>query len=345
MFTQSFTNTQGTSKLEDLKNKNPSSSNPDAITTPSLFKADTNTGLFRTITDPANALPPYMQQSSLNNNTITKSSTVSSNTILPVERKVIASDDNNLPAFFIGAQPKKPSTTDSATTFDPSVDNNNNKRDSISKDPSSITITSEASASKEDDIKEQPKTDTTLENPNKEPTTSTEPIPSNDVNTSKTIKVFGYSRNIISLLIDHFSKYGIIEHHIVSNDNVLCIQYETNASANQALKDHGLFFNQNCKIGVILAEQNIKPSLTHQHDNNNNDETDILQQKQQQPKLRRVEHISDDQLFLKKKKGLGSGYAGISASGNRNVSKQDIASKPDIISKYHDIFYEIFFGW
>ncbi|CAO3631760.1 unnamed protein product [Cunninghamella echinulata] len=282
-----------------------------------------------------------MQQSSLSNNTAAKPSTVSSNTILPVERKVVASDDNSLPAFFIGAQPKKPST-DSATTFDPSLDNN--KRDSISKDPSSITITSEANTSKKEDIKEQPKMDTTLENTNKESITSTKPILSNDVNTSKTIKVFGYSRNIISLLIDHFSKYGIIEHHIVSNDNVLCIQYETNASANQALKDHGLFFNQNCKIGVILAEQDIKPSFTHQHDNNNKEETDILQQKQQ-PKLRRVEHISDDQLFLKKKKGLGSGYAGVSALGNRNVSKQDMASKPDIISKYHDIFYEIFFGW
>lgn len=137
----------------------------------------------------------------------------------------------------------------------------------------------------------------------------------------------------------------MIEQHTITDDSILSIQYETKASANRALKDHGIFFNQNCKIGVILAEQNIMPTIHHPITTTTVQDKESEIQQQQQPRFKRVERISDDQLFIKKKKGLGSGFAGVSALGNRNISKQDNTFKPNVISKYRDFFYEIFWGW
>ncbi|CAO3639292.1 unnamed protein product [Cunninghamella blakesleeana] len=337
MFTTPYITSEEASRLDSLKNKAASSTNTDTSTT-SLFKTDANTGLFRTVIDPASTLPPYLQQSSLNT-TINKPpngfhSNNSNNKILPVERKIIASnDDSALPAFFIGAQqPKKEASSPSSS--------NDSVFDTHLNNTASSSNTIEASTSEKENKEEQPKSDNTVE----EPTASSDKsIPIKKVEDIKTVKVFGYPRNSISLVLDRFNSYGPVEQHIITNDNIIMIEYETKSSANQALKDHGFSFNQQCKIGVILAEQNLQ-SITTGPIIPNQDKKDV-DEKQSSLKLKRVEQLPEGQLFIKKKKGLGSGFAGISALGNRNISKQENAFKPEVISKYRDFFYEIFWGW
>ncbi|KAL9546304.1 hypothetical protein MBANPS3_006722 [Mucor bainieri] len=140
---------------------------------------------------------------------------------------------------------------------------------------------------------------------------------------SRTVRVFGYPSNLVNNVIQHFNRYGKIEHfEQAPGGSWILITYEKNASALAALKSNGIVISKNQLIGVTLEEAHVDPVV--QNVVPLNDGSGVFKT------------YASNTSF---ESGLGKGKVGVSAMDKTN------AGATSLMSYVFQKIQETLFGW
>ncbi|KAI8096537.1 uncharacterized protein BX664DRAFT_382971 [Halteromyces radiatus] len=297
---------QESNDLDALKNKKLHTLSSTATTKPVISSSTTGHGLFRTVGE--TTVPSHTNQNNLN--ILEKSSTTASSTLLPFEGRITASTHSNtLPIFFAGSEREDPTIHQKEST------------DLLDKKPSANSLRELASQTKiESDV---PPTDTNIVEDRLK-------ISDSNNDEIRTIKIFGFPPNMITNVRKHFERYGKIEDSQYSPGSWLSIRYEKPASATQALDSNEKIMAETFKIGVTLANENLRSSSAISASLTKADGSSTQEQQKSSNVFKDI-HPKTDSVFAKrddKQKGVGSGRTGISVIASPSIGQHSKVTTP-----------------